>query len=87
MTNYNKTYGLFAEDNNLMSMTLNRRYEKTPLTIFNTKPIEDITAYVDPEKYNNIFAVTSLDSQNFWVQIKSDIHARRKMSAKIMPNL
>ena len=27
------------------------------------------------------------DAQNFWVQIGVDIEARRKLSAKVMPNL
>ena len=83
MTNVNKVYGGFAEENNSMFMTLNRRYEKNTTT----GRIEDLTTYIDPTKYNNIFAQTSLDSQNFWMQISCDITARRKMSAKIIPNL
>lgn len=81
MTNVNQTRGNFAEVNQEMFMTLNRRYEKG---LFG---IEDLTTYVDPSKYNNIFAQTSLDSQNFWVQISNKITARRKMSAKVIPNL
>ncbi|AXH74753.1 MAG: hypothetical protein [Microviridae sp.] len=87
MTNYNRDFGLFAETENLMSMVINRRYEKAPLATFATKPIQDVTTYIDPELYNYLFAATSLDCQNFWMQIKSDIYVRRKMSAKIMPNL
>lgn len=83
MTNVNKVYGGFAEENNSMFMTLNRRYDKNT----DTGRIEDLTTYIDPTKYNNIFAQTSLDSQNFWMQISCDITARRKMSAKIIPNL
>jgi hypothetical protein len=81
MTNVNQTRGSFAEQGNSMFMTLNRRYEK------GTGGIEDLTTYVDPSKYNEIFAQTSLDSQNFWVQISNKILARRKMSAKVIPNL
>ena len=82
MTSVNKVYGSFAEENNSMFMTLNRRYEK------NTNgTIKDGTTYIDPTKYNQIFADASLDSQNFWVQISSNITARRKMSAKVIPNL
>ncbi|AXH77594.1 MAG: major capsid protein [Microviridae sp.] len=87
MTNINRNFGLFAENENLMSMVINRRYEAAPLTTFATKPIEDITTYIDPELYNYLFAATSLDCQNFWMQIKADTYVRRKMSAKIMPNL
>jgi len=81
MTNVNQTRGTFAEAGNSMFMTLNRRYEK------GTTGIDDLTTYVDPSKYNNIFAQTALDSQNFWVQISNKILARRKMSAKVIPNL
>jgi hypothetical protein len=81
MTNVNQTRGSFAEQGNSMFMTLNRRYEQ------GTNGIEDLTTYVDPSKYNNIFADEALDSQNFWVQISNKILARRKMSAKVIPNL
>ena len=64
-----------------MFMTLNRRYEQ------GTGGIDDLTTYVDPSKYNQIFAASNLDSQNFWVQISNKITARRKMSAKVIPNL
>lgn len=83
MTSVNKTYGNFAIASNEMFMTLNRRYEGTVLG----GPIEDLTTYIDPSKFNFIFAQTSLDSQNFWCQISVDMIARRKMSYKIMPNL
>ncbi len=81
MTNVNQTRGAFAEEESSMFMTLNRGYDK------GTQGIKDVTTYIDPEKYNNIFAQTSLDSQNFWVQIRNEITARRKMSAKVIPNL
>ena len=64
-------------------MTLNRRYEH----VTSTFSIQDLTTYIDPAKFNFIFAETKLDSQNFWCQIAMDITARRKMSAKVMPNL
>jgi len=82
MTNYNKAYGNFAIQTNEMFMTLNRRYEYDEAF-----DIKDLTTYIDPSKYNNIFAETALDAQNFWAQIGVNITARRKMSAKIMPNL
>lgn len=83
MTNYNRCYGNFAIETNQMFMTLNRRYE------FNTanNSILDLTTYIDPKKFNFIFAQTALDAQNFWAQIGVNMIARRKMSAKIMPNL
>jgi hypothetical protein len=88
MTNVNQCRGNFAVPvdpenggQGEMFMTLNRRYEQ------GTNGIEDLTTYVDPSKYNQIFAQTQLDSQNFWVQISNKIVARRKMSAKVIPNL
>ena len=83
MTNYNRCYGNFANPDDQMFMTLNRRYEMEP----NTFRIKDLTTYIDPKKFNYIFADTQRDAQNFWVQLAIDITARRKMSAKIIPNL
>ena len=88
MTNVNQCRGNFAvpvgEEGGQgeMFMTLNRRYDQEE-----GAGIDDLTTYVDPSKYNNIFAQTQLDSQNFWVQISNKITARRKMSAKVIPNL
>lgn len=89
MTNVNQCRGAFAEktgeenEAGQMFMTLNRRYERSQTGI------TDLTTYIDPSKYNQIFAYGTgvLDSQNFWVQIRNEITARRKMSAKVMPNL
>ena len=81
MTNVNQCRGTFAEENNAMFMTLNRKYERKG------GGIRDITTYVDPTKFNSIFAETNISSQNFWVQISNRISARRKMSAKVIPNL
>ncbi len=83
MTNVNQVRGNFAVRDNEMFMTLNRRYEFDEAT----DRIGDVTTYIDPTKFNFIFAETALDAQNFWAQIAVDITARRKMSAKIMPNL
>ena len=81
MTNVNQTRGNFAVEGDSMFMTLNRRYEQ------GSSGIEDLTTYVDPSKYNEIFAQTDKSAQNFWVQISNKILARRKMSAKVIPNL
>lgn len=81
MTNYNVCKGNFAIKDNSMFMTLNRRYQQT------REGIDDVTTYIDPALFNHIFAQTSIDAQNFWVQIGADVKARRKMSAKVIPNL
>lgn len=64
-----------------MYMTLNRRYD------WDSSGITDLTTYIDPSKFNFIFAQTDLSSQNFWVQIRVGATVRRKMSAKVIPNL
>lgn len=84
MTAVNKTYGNFAIENNQMFMTLNRRYQEGGQ---GASLIADLTTYIDPKKFNFIFAETELDAQNFWVQIAVGVEARRKMSAKLIPNL
>jgi len=89
MTNIHVVLGNSAIKRNDMFMTLNRRYEaewKNELA-YNWPTIKDVTTYIDPTKFNNIFAQTNLDAQNFWVQIACNIQKRSKMSAKIMPNL
>lgn len=84
MTNFNKTYGTFAEEGNESFMVLNRYYD--PIDNYTTHKI-DATTYINPAKYNYIFAQTGVESQNFWVQLGFKITARRKMSAKQIPNL
>lgn len=86
MTNVNVTRGNFAIASDQMFMTLNRRYEGRK-GLLNKWRIQDLTTYIDPSKFNHIFAYTRRDAQNFWAQIGVNIQARRKMSAKVMPNL
>ena len=83
MTAVNRCYGNFAEVNKEMFMTLNRRYDTDEIT----GEITDLTTYIDPTKFNFIFAEKQLESQNFWTQIGVNITARRLMSAKVIPNL
>lgn len=83
MTNYNKTYGEFAVGGNLDFMVLNRRYELTN----DKSTINDLTTYIDPTKYIEIFADTDLTSQNFWVQTAMNITKRGNYSAKQIPFL
>ena len=53
MTNYNRTFGNFAAGEALDFMVLNRRYE-----VNNLNQIDDLTTYIDPQKYIEIFADT-----------------------------
>ena len=82
MTNFNKTYGNFAIKDNEAFMVLNRWFESNPVT-----QEGDYTSYIDPQKYNYIFADTDLNAMNFCVQLGVNIKARRMISAKVIPNL
>jgi hypothetical protein len=82
MTNYNRTYGDFAAGEALDFMVLNRRYE-----VGGNNTIKDLTTYIDPQKYIEIFADTSIDSQNFWVQTVVQATRRGNYSAKQIPFL
>lgn len=85
MTSYDVAKGNFASGMNENFMVLDRNYA---MDLNNeTTPANDITTYIDPAKYNNTFAYTKRDAQNFWIEIDSQIEVRRKMSAKVMPNL
>lgn len=81
MTNYNRTFGDFAAGEALDFMVLNRRYE------VENSEIKDLTTYIDPQKYIEIFADTSIDSQNFWVQTVVQATRRGNYSAKQIPFL
>ena len=81
MTNYNRTYGDFAVGEPLDFMVLNRRYD------VQNSQIKDLTTYIDPQKYIEIFADTSIDSQNFWVQTVVNATRRGNYSAKQIPFL
>lgn len=88
MSNYNRTHGNFASGKSEEFMVLNRSYEIDKQNInLNQSVIKDLTTYIDPTKFNYIFADQSLDAMNFWVQIGVDWKARRMMSAKVIPNL
>ena len=82
MTNYNRTFGDFAAGEALDFMVLNRRYE-----VGGNNTIEDLTTYIDPQKYIEIFADTAIDSQNFWVQTVVQATRRGNYSAKQIPFL
>lgn len=88
MSNYNRTHGNFASGKSEEFMVLNRSYEINKETLnLKQSVIKDLTTYIDPIKFNYIFADQSLDAMNFWIQIGVDWKARRMMSAKVIPNL
>ena len=85
-TEVNVVRGLFAEENNKMFQVLCRQYSVTKGG-GGEPTISDLTTYIDPAKYNNIFAYSRRDAQNFQVQIGVKKTTRYKMSANQIPNL
>ncbi len=83
MTAINENYGNFAIKDNEAFMCLNRWYD----VVTEAGELYDWSTYIDPGKYNQIFADTDLSAQNFWVQCGIGVKCRRVMSAKIIPNL
>ena len=63
-------------------MVMNRNYEGEDV-----KEITDLTTYIDPSKFNQVFAEQTLNAQNFWVQTAYDIKVRRNISSRLIPNL
>jgi len=97
MTNENRVYGDFADPDRLMYMTLCRRFADWSVDLGNWIGSSNATpaysaevnfsSYIDPRDWNYCFADTSLESQNFWVQLAFHITAKRVISKKIMPHL
>jgi hypothetical protein len=91
MTNFNKTYGTFADEDGEGEafMVLNRYFDvvKIDNTTESGVKVYNTSSYIDPSQYNYIFAETGTKSMNFWVQLGFGIEARRVMSASQIPNL
>lgn len=88
MTAVNECFGGFAMDDEQQFMTFSRRYEMLgPNQGPGSLSIRDLTTYIDPRKFNYAFANNDITAQNLWVQIGIDFKCRRKMSAKMIPNL
>lgn len=82
-TEVNHTFGSFSPGKELDHMVLNRVYQANTIN----GEVENVTTYIDPTEFNNIFADSSLALKPFWVQIGFDLTMRRKMSATQIPNL
>lgn len=86
MTAVNEVHGDFANKLKAGYMVLTRNYN-TPENDDGSELMDNYSTYINPTKFNYAFADTNLYSQNFWVQIALNIQARRKISAKQIPNL
>ena len=60
-------------------MVLNRTYD-----VFNGE-ITNATTYINPKEFTGTFATSTVENQDFWVQIGVGLEARRVMSAKQIP--
>lgn len=49
--------------------------------------IKDLTTYIDPEKFNDVFAYKSREAQNFDVQVGMHAKMTLVMSEEVIPNL
>lgn len=79
--------GAFAIPNEQMWQTLNRRYEYSKQEEGIGMGVYDFTAYIDPRKYNYVFANARRDAMNFQVNLFTEAHMRRKMAGAGIPNL
>lgn len=85
-TEVNEVYGNFALENEQMYQVLNRRYEAEFVTGTGYR-IGDLTTYIDPVKFNHIYADTSPDAMNYTVQVSIENECRRVMSYNQIPNI
>ena len=81
MTNYNRSYGSFAQGETESYMVLSRLYDVNE----ENGTIENATTYINPKDYTYIFATNTDTNTDFWVQIGKRIIARRVMSAAQIP--
>jgi len=82
-TEIDRVFGNFAEQNSEGWMVLDRNYS----WLETEQRIKDVTTYIDPSKYNGIFAYNALDAQNIWAQFSVKDIAKRKMSANQIPRM
>lgn len=78
MTAVNEIHGDFADNRKAGYMVLKKEY-------FGVN--NPYSSYINPTLYNYAFAISDVYAQNFWLQIAVDCIARRKISAKQIPNL
>lgn len=81
-TTVNETFGDFAVGEPLEYMAFNR-----PYNVDAEGKLTDATTYIDPQMFNKVFANSTLDAKNFWIQIGFDVIGRRVKSAREIPNL
>lgn len=83
-TNYDDALGNMAESESYK--VFGREYEAYS-DIDGFYKIKDLTTYIDPRKFNDVFAIQSLDAMNFDVQVGIDAQFTLVMSEEVIPNL
>lgn len=86
MTRVDEVHGSFARPDELMYLTLTRRYSDSNLPNFNFER-GAFGAYIDPGAYNYAFADASLTASNFWCQHRYKVVIKRAISKRVMPHL
>lgn len=79
-TNYDDALGNMADIEDYK--VFGRSYE-----LGDNRRIKDLTTYIDPMKYNDVFAIKSLDAMHFDVQVGMDVMLTNVMSEEVIPNL
>lgn len=82
-TEINRAFGNFASQSSEGWMVNDRNYDWDE----GTKSIKDVTVYIDPRKWNGVFAYARRDAQNIWGHFQIEDRAIRKMSANQIPNI
>lgn len=82
-TNYDDALGNMASTEDYK--VFGRTYEAQKIGVFYR--IKDLTTYIDPQKFNDVFAIKSLDAMNFDVQVGMDATLTMIMSEEVIPNL
>lgn len=82
-TNYDDALGNMADTEDYKVFGRSYEYERDD----DQYRIKDLTTYIDPMKYNDVFALASLDAQNFDLQLGMDAKMTLVMSEEVIPNL
>lgn len=82
-TNYDDALGNMADIEDYK--VFGRSYESE--LVNNFWRIKDLTTYITPMKFNDVFAVKSLDAMNFDVQVGMDVTQTLVMSEEVIPQI
>lgn len=84
-TNYDRALGNMASTEDYK--VFGREYDMIEDIITGQWRIKDLTTYINPMKFNDVFAIKSLDAMNFDVQVGIDATLTLVMSEEVIPNL